>query len=114
MASLVKVIQLNLQMKPYSIKESGRCTEEDKMNDTSWLMEIFATVEALFHTTDMQQKRLEVCSCLASMNYLFLYVHKGNDCITVEATDQGNFLNFDELSSTGIAGMSVQLKLRGN
>lgn len=59
MASLVKVIQLHLQMKPYSMKESGRCTEEDKTDDTSWLMEIFATVEALFHTTDMQQKVLK-------------------------------------------------------
>lgn len=38
-----------------------------------------------------------VCSCVASMKYLFEYMHKGNDFISVEASIKCNVLNYDEI-----------------
>ncbi|XP_046686889.1 uncharacterized protein LOC124372536 [Homalodisca vitripennis] len=42
----------------------------------------------------------EVCATLSSMKYLYKYVHKGADCITIQASDTGDqTLDWDEIQN---------------
>lgn len=42
----------------------------------------------------------EVCASLSSMKYLYKYVHKGADCITIQTSEDGQqVLNWDEIQN---------------